>query len=142
MVEEKDIRQKAISYARKNRKQIAKKVLENYSRVEYPYSMFMAGSPGAGKTEWAKNVSQVTSGEILHIERRIRTTTMSRFQIITSIKKFLHLGQKSPRPTLDYLMNDATQEERMEVFREAAILANQEQRDNMKRWEKMKKKSA
>ena len=68
MTEEKDIQQKAIRYARKNKKQIAKKVLENYSRVEHPYSMFMAGSPGAGKSEWARNVKHVTSGEMLHID--------------------------------------------------------------------------
>ncbi|MEX1198381.1 MAG: zeta toxin family protein [Pseudohongiellaceae bacterium] len=54
--EEQRIRDKAIDYARKNKQKIAKSLTDKaiHPPEEYPVSVFMAGSPGAGKTEASK----------------------------------------------------------------------------------------
>ena len=54
--EEEKIQEKAINYARKNKKSIAKEFTstEIYMPEAEPVSVFMAGSPGAGKTEASK----------------------------------------------------------------------------------------
>ena len=56
--EELKIQEKAIEFARRNKKNIAKKLtdLRLFPADEIPVSVFMAGSPGAGKTESAKNL--------------------------------------------------------------------------------------
>ena len=47
-----DVRRNAIKFVRKNHKDIVSKIVTNkYTPVEKPASFFMAGSPGAGKTE-------------------------------------------------------------------------------------------
>lgn len=53
---EKLIYEKAIIFAKKNKKAIAKEItsLEKYIPEAEPVSVFMAGSPGAGKTEASK----------------------------------------------------------------------------------------
>lgn len=53
-----DIQQQAILFAQKNRKRIAKDFtdLKKYPRDDFPVSIFMAGSPGAGKTESSINL--------------------------------------------------------------------------------------
>ncbi|MCC5854072.1 MAG: zeta toxin family protein [Idiomarina sp.] len=53
---EERIAQNALEFARKNRQQIAKLIVDvtKYRREESPVSVFMAGSPGAGKTEASK----------------------------------------------------------------------------------------
>lgn len=53
---EQQIRDKAIDYARKNKQRIAKSVTDRaiHPPEDYPVSVFMAGSPGAGKTEASK----------------------------------------------------------------------------------------
>lgn len=50
------VRERAISFARKNGKNIAAEIadLDVYPPDSYPVSVFMAGSPGAGKTEASK----------------------------------------------------------------------------------------
>ncbi len=54
--EEKAIEEKALQFARANKKSIAKKYTDKnvYCAEENPVSVFMAGSPGAGKTEVSK----------------------------------------------------------------------------------------
>lgn len=50
---EEAIREKALSYARSSKKGIAKRLTDpqKFPPEEHPVSVFMAGSPGAGKTE-------------------------------------------------------------------------------------------
>lgn len=47
------IADEALLFAKANRREIAKRLTDNsiYVPEEYPVSIFMAGSPGAGKTE-------------------------------------------------------------------------------------------
>lgn len=54
----KEIESHAIKFARKKRKEITKKLtdIQKYKSAEIPVSIFMAGSPGAGKTEFSKNI--------------------------------------------------------------------------------------
>lgn len=54
--EEKRIEQNAIKFARENKKPIAKKLTNilEFPEEDKPVSVFMAGSPGAGKTESSK----------------------------------------------------------------------------------------
>ncbi|MEZ4114532.1 MAG: zeta toxin family protein [Candidatus Paceibacterota bacterium] len=51
-----EIENKAMAFANKNKKVIARKYtsLDIYPKDEKPVSIFMAGSPGAGKTEFSK----------------------------------------------------------------------------------------
>ncbi len=55
---EEEIKQRADEFARKNKKSIAKEIADPkiYLPDEFPVSVFMAGSPGAGKTESSTNL--------------------------------------------------------------------------------------
>src|SRR3989339_577202 len=55
------IQSSATAFARKNRKRIAKERTDKnkYQPDETPVSVFMAGSPGAGKTEFSKNIISI-----------------------------------------------------------------------------------
>lgn len=48
-----DVESRALKFAIDNRTRIAKEVVNTsiYNREDYPYTFFMAGSPGAGKTD-------------------------------------------------------------------------------------------
>ena len=51
--EDEEVRQAAVQFAKNNKKEIAKRLTdpELYLPDKEPVSVFMAGSPGAGKTE-------------------------------------------------------------------------------------------
>ncbi len=53
-----EIKQRAEEFARSNRKRIAQELtdISTYVPDKMPFSAFMAGSPGAGKTEYSKNL--------------------------------------------------------------------------------------
>lgn len=53
-----DIQKIAEKFAKENKKYIAKEITnpQKYVGDEFPLSIFMAGSPGAGKTEYSKNL--------------------------------------------------------------------------------------
>jgi predicted ABC-type ATPase len=53
-----EIRNAAINFAKKNKEQIARELtdLAKFHPEDHPISVFMAGSPGAGKTEFSKNL--------------------------------------------------------------------------------------
>lgn len=53
-----EIRLHSIEFAKKNKKSIAQKLTDPalYAPEQYPVSVFMAGSPGAGKTEFSKGL--------------------------------------------------------------------------------------
>ncbi|MEK7644622.1 MAG: zeta toxin family protein [Patescibacteria group bacterium] len=55
------IQSNALAFARKNRKKIAKELTDSnkYHPDILPVSVFMAGSPGAGKTEFSKNIISI-----------------------------------------------------------------------------------
>jgi adenylylsulfate kinase-like enzyme len=55
------IRAQAIKFAKRNKNYIAKKLTDpaKYTPSKTPISVFMAGSPGAGKTEYSKNLIKV-----------------------------------------------------------------------------------
>lgn len=69
---DKEIIANAIAFAKKNKKQIAKKLtdIKTFPAESHPVSVFMAGSPGAGKTESAKELIKKFSGDgsILRID--------------------------------------------------------------------------
>lgn len=54
--EELKIKENAEEYARLNKNRIAKEIIALYGSELNPVSVFMAGSPGAGKTEASKNL--------------------------------------------------------------------------------------
>ena len=69
------IKNEAIQFARKNKKEIAKRLTntEEFLPDQEPVSVFMAGSPGAGKTEASKNLlvqiqSKKNTEKILRID--------------------------------------------------------------------------
>lgn len=55
---QKQIQEASILFARKNKTRIAKQLTDPslYPPSKFPISVFMAGSPGAGKTEFSKNL--------------------------------------------------------------------------------------
>lgn len=57
-MDDRDIESIALSFAKKEKKRIAKERTDPkiYLPDEIPVSVFMAGSPGAGKTEFSKNI--------------------------------------------------------------------------------------
>jgi AAA+ superfamily predicted ATPase len=60
----------ALEYARAHKKTIAKRLANPvvYPPEECPVSIFMAGSPGAGKTETSKALIDEIGGTILRID--------------------------------------------------------------------------
>lgn len=58
---EEDIKQQAEQFARSNRQKIAKELTDKskYTPENSPFSVFMAGSPGAGKTEFSKRLIEL-----------------------------------------------------------------------------------
>lgn len=71
--EESKIKEDAISFARKNKKRLAKSMADiaMYKAEAEPVSVFMAGSPGAGKIETAKALLEAfkdNGGKILRID--------------------------------------------------------------------------
>lgn len=63
--QEQTIVDKALSWAKSNRTRLSKEIasLQKYPREEAPVSVFMSGSPGAGKTEASKELIQEIGGE-------------------------------------------------------------------------------
>lgn len=71
--EQENIQQEALDYARKNKKEIARRLTDvsRFLPEEDPVSVFMAGSPGAGKTEASVELltlMEENSLEILRID--------------------------------------------------------------------------
>jgi UDP-N-acetylglucosamine kinase len=65
--EEIAIRDRAVIFAKKNRTQICRRLTDKavYLPEEAPVSVFMSGSPGAGKTESSKElVASITDGDV------------------------------------------------------------------------------
>lgn len=60
--EELNIKETAEEYARSNKNRIAKEIISKYPIEANPISVFMAGSPGAGKTEASKNLIKELTG--------------------------------------------------------------------------------
>jgi UDP-N-acetylglucosamine kinase len=72
---DKKIKEKAVAFAKANKDRIAREIVldERYPVETNPVSIFMAGSPGAGKTESARRlIKNITSNyptqSILHID--------------------------------------------------------------------------
>ena len=67
-----DIIAKSIAKAKKIKKQLAKNMIDHLPEEESAVSVFMAGSPGAGKTETGKSIisqfKQEHGVEVVHIE--------------------------------------------------------------------------
>lgn len=60
-MDEEILQSNAIAFAKKERKHIAKELTDpsKFRPEETPISVFMAGSPGAGKTEFSKNIISI-----------------------------------------------------------------------------------
>jgi len=55
---EQEITEKAIKEAKKMKKEVASKLVDAFPLEDLPVSVFMAGSPGAGKTETARAIEK------------------------------------------------------------------------------------
>ena len=68
--QEERIKVQALDFARDNKKQIAKQRTDAdvFLPEEHPVSIFMAGSPGAGKTEASIELIQEVGGSVLRID--------------------------------------------------------------------------
>lgn len=68
-----EIKSKAVEFAKKNKVSIARKLTDplKYAPEINPISVFMAGSPGAGKTEFSKNLIDILEEDKEHRVIRI-----------------------------------------------------------------------
>lgn len=73
MENDEKLREDAIEFAKRNKKRIAKILTDPkvYAPDPTPVSVFMAGSPGAGKTELSKNLIDLLEKEREHRVIRI-----------------------------------------------------------------------
>lgn len=73
MDESEKIKQEADEFARANKKRIAKEYTDSskYTADDIPTSFFMAGSPGAGKTEYSRNFLRLLEAQLNHKVIRI-----------------------------------------------------------------------
>lgn len=60
--ERQQLKDVAIAFAKANKKLIAAEIIKKYQPDEHPVSVFMAGSPGAGKTESSLRLIESLSG--------------------------------------------------------------------------------
>ncbi|MDH1628372.1 MULTISPECIES: zeta toxin family protein [Shewanella] len=69
---EQEITEKAIKEAKKMKKEVASKLVDAFPLEDLPVSVFMAGSPGAGKTETARAMIRAFDNDhglgLVHIE--------------------------------------------------------------------------
>jgi adenylylsulfate kinase-like enzyme len=95
--EEEDIRQEAIEFARKNKKKIAKRLTDRdkYPPEDNPVSVFMAGSPGAGKTEASKALIDSLSDNGTEVLRIDPDDLRSEFESYTGDNSHLYQGGTS-----------------------------------------------
>ncbi len=65
MMEDEQIKQQAIDFARAHKQEIARELtnIKNFPSDVVPVSVFMAGSPGAGKTESSQRLIERLSGD-------------------------------------------------------------------------------
>ena len=70
---EDELKKQAEEFARVNKKRLAKEITDitKYAPDDIPVSVFMAGSPGAGKTEYSKNLIQILEENKKHKVIRI-----------------------------------------------------------------------
>lgn len=63
-----EIEQKAIEFVKKNKKIFIKKYasLKNFPKIKNPVTMIMAGSPGAGKTEFSTRLIALLEGFVIY----------------------------------------------------------------------------
>lgn len=68
--DEERMRQEALTFAKANRRAIARRRTDPavYAREEYPVSVFMAGSPGAGKTEASIELIERLGSPVIRID--------------------------------------------------------------------------
>jgi predicted ABC-type ATPase len=67
-VEEQQLADEARVYIKEHRQEIIAKVVVGAESVDTPVSIFMAGSPGAGKTEFSQNLLKRLGGNIVRID--------------------------------------------------------------------------
>lgn len=67
---DKTVSAQAIKFIKANKPLLIKKFANPniYQPVEFPETIFMAGSPGAGKTEFSKNLTKILKKEIVRID--------------------------------------------------------------------------
>lgn len=95
--EELNIKQEAIAFAKKNKKLIARGLTskEVYPSEDEPVSLFMAGSPGAGKTEASKNLIEEISPAEQKVLRIDSDELRERFDSYQGNNSFLFQGAVS-----------------------------------------------
>lgn len=69
-VQEEEIRAQALAFAREHKREIAARLTDPavYLPEDCPVSIYMAGSPGAGKTEASKELIEAVGGALLRID--------------------------------------------------------------------------
>ena len=97
MTEEEKIKQRAEEFARKNKKSIATELTNPsvFLPDEFPVSVFMAGSPGAGKTESSTNLLKRLTKDTHSVLRIDSDELRSRFKDYTGKNSHLFIGATS-----------------------------------------------
>src|SRR3989344_3000597 len=66
--QEQHIAEEARVYVKEHRDEIVAKFVSGIESVETPVSIFMAGSPGAGKTEFSQRLLEELGGNMVRID--------------------------------------------------------------------------
>jgi UDP-N-acetylglucosamine kinase len=134
MLTEKEISQKALNYVRKHKHSIIEILLKDYKSVDYPLSIFMAGSPGAGKTEWARGLAEVLEGNILHIDGDQFRSILPEYTGNNS-----HLFQKAISKLVSYI-HDKVLDQNISFILDGTLSDKNRAEENIRRSLKRKRK--
>lgn len=92
-----EIKVRADEFARKNKRKIAKEITDTvvFPPDQFPVSVFMAGSPGAGKTETSKNLIQKLTADEHAVLRIDPDELRTRFLEYNGLNSDLFIGATS-----------------------------------------------
>lgn len=136
--EESKIKEQAISFANSNKESIAKEITRTdvYLPEENPVSVFMAGSPGAGKTESSKNLIKKFSKNDSQILRIDPDELRCRIPGYTGNNSYLFHGAVS---TLVSKIHDLALENGQSFVFDGTLSNTEKARENIKRSLKRKR---
>lgn len=136
--EESKIKEQAISFANSNKESIAEEITRTdvYLPEENPVSVFMAGSPGAGKTESSKNLIKKFSKNDSQILRIDPDELRCRIPGYTGNNSYLFHGAVS---TLVSKIHDLALENGQSFVFDGTLSNTEKARENIKRSLKRKR---
>ncbi len=104
---ENQVREEAIKYSRENKNEIAKKIadLNKFPRETNPVSVFMAGSPGAGKTEASQALLQRFSSQYTNFSGSFNVVRIDADELRSEFRTFTGANSNSFQAAVSILVD-------------------------------------